>query len=235
MRALADHRAPPSIADWWSTTATHDTIVVPDGTADIIWSPGRMPWVACPDTAPSTSAVEPGATIVGVQLAPGAVAALTADTATDLVGQRLSARDIGTSAEADRLFADLHDHPATAAGPIIATWAATRIGPEWTPDREVINEIHRHRAGCSTHSSGLSPRQLRRRFAHAMGYGPKFFEKICRLDRFIDIVTTHPTEPVASAAATAGYCDQSHLARDCRQLTSRTPSAFVELITATPA
>ena len=71
---------------------------------------------------------------------------------------------------------------------------------------------------------GLSARQHRRRFAAAMGYGPKFYERVCRLDRFTQLLSGHAQRPLAQLAAEAGYFDQAHLARDCQALIGRTPS-----------
>jgi AraC-like DNA-binding protein len=70
---------------------------------------------------------------------------------------------------------------------------------------------------------GFSERQLRRRFDHAVGYGPKILQRILRLRRFL----AGPGEDIAAAAIDAGYADQAHLTRECRALTGLAPSEWV--------
>lgn len=67
---------------------------------------------------------------------------------------------------------------------------------------------------------GLSPRQLHRRSFDAFGYGPKLLARVLRLQRALDAARTG--EALASVAATHGYADQAHLARDVRDLAGTT-------------
>lgn len=224
----------PIVVGHWTSTATIDSLVRPDGTVDLMWTPGRMPWLACPDTGPSESSLEPGSLVVGVQLAPGAVVALTDHAAPDVVNLRIPANDITTGRPTGQLCDALHANPVSFAARVLTAWVTECLGPDWQPDPEVLAEISRCRVGLNVPPSELSPRQLRRRFAHTMGYGPKFFEKVCRFDRFVGVVTTTPEQRLADAAADAGFCDQSHLTRDCRELTGRTPAAFVEALRLSP-
>ncbi|MGW5695942.1 helix-turn-helix domain-containing protein, partial [Streptomyces asiaticus] len=59
-------------------------------------------------------------------------------------------------------------------------------------------------------------RQLHRRSLAAFGYGPKTLGRVLRLNRALDLARTGL--PFAEVAATAGYADQAHLARDVRAL-----------------
>jgi AraC-like DNA-binding protein len=70
---------------------------------------------------------------------------------------------------------------------------------------------------------GVSERQLRRRFLHAVGYGPKLLERVLRLRRFIHAASISSASGLASLSADAGYADQPHLTRECRDLTALTP------------
>jgi transcriptional regulator GlxA family with amidase domain len=76
---------------------------------------------------------------------------------------------------------------------------------------------------------GLSARELRRRFPTHVGYGPKALHRVLRFRRFLDrapdLVAGRAS--LASAAAEAGYADQSHLGRDCRRLSGSSPAALV--------
>jgi methylphosphotriester-DNA--protein-cysteine methyltransferase len=60
-----------------------------------------------------------------------------------------------------------------------------------------------------------------------MGYGPAFYRRIARLDRFSRLAAgAAPAIPLAQLAATAGYYDEAHLWRDCVALTGRTPARY---------
>ena len=77
---------------------------------------------------------------------------------------------------------------------------------------------------------GLSMRQLRRRFHAAVGYGPKTLQRVCRFQRFVrEFDATGGSCDLALAAAEAGYADQSHLTRDCVELSGVTPAALAGL------
>jgi AraC-like DNA-binding protein len=74
---------------------------------------------------------------------------------------------------------------------------------------------------------GVSERQLRRRFLHAVGYGPKLLERVLRLRRFIQAAACLRANSLAALAADAGYADQPHLTRECRDLTALTPAQLL--------
>nr|WP_238345103.1 helix-turn-helix domain-containing protein [Actinopolymorpha cephalotaxi] len=73
----------------------------------------------------------------------------------------------------------------------------------------------------------MGERQFRRRFAAAVGYGPAMFARVARLVRVRDLARRHPRATLADLAAAAGYTDQAHLARDCRDLAGSTASALL--------
>jgi len=77
---------------------------------------------------------------------------------------------------------------------------------------------------------GLGERQLRRRFADAVGYGPKTLQRVLRFQRFVALATGG--EPggrpdLARLALEAGYADQAHLTRECRRLAGLPPAALL--------
>jgi transcriptional regulator GlxA family with amidase domain len=71
-------------------------------------------------------------------------------------------------------------------------------------------------------------RRLRRRFAAAVGYGPKTFERVVRFQRFRALARREGgrTLGLADLAAACGYADQAHLARECRRLAGLPPAAL---------
>jgi transcriptional regulator GlxA family with amidase domain len=74
---------------------------------------------------------------------------------------------------------------------------------------------------------GLSERQLRRRFEAAVGYGPKRLGRVFRFQRLLDLLhADHGRTEWAQLAAVAGYTDQSHMIKECRELAGGSPTAL---------
>jgi AraC-like DNA-binding protein len=76
--------------------------------------------------------------------------------------------------------------------------------------------------------SGLSSRQLERRFLHEVGIPPRLLASIFRFRRLFDAVEQEESAPGrwAGAAFTAGYFDQAHMIRDFKRFAGQPPQAF---------
>jgi AraC-like DNA-binding protein len=76
------------------------------------------------------------------------------------------------------------------------------------------------------HELGLSLRQLERRFHETVGLPPKLF---CRIQRFNNVfrVLGHDSWNWVETAIDCGYYDQSHLIRDCKNLSGNTPAILL--------
>lgn len=72
----------------------------------------------------------------------------------------------------------------------------------------------------------VSERQLQRRFAERVGYGPKTFQRITRFQRAVGELGREGAG-LARAAAAAGYADQAHLTRESRRLAGLSPGELV--------
>ena len=72
----------------------------------------------------------------------------------------------------------------------------------------------------------VSERQLERRFAERVGYGPKTFQRIARFQRAVDQLGKDGAG-LAGAAVSAGYADQAHLTRETRRLAGLSPRELV--------
>lgn len=90
-----------------------------------------------------------------------------------------------------------------------------------------LQQIHAAR-GCVdiaglARASGLSTRQFERRFLDRVGLPPKLF---CRMQRFVHVFgrMSKPGGDWVQAALNCGYCDQSHLIRDCKVFSGTTPA-----------
>jgi AraC-like DNA-binding protein len=65
---------------------------------------------------------------------------------------------------------------------------------------------------------GLGRRQLERRCQAVLGIAPKQFQRLVRFQQALSIAVAAGPARMAEAALDAGFYDQSHLARDARQL-----------------
>ena len=73
--------------------------------------------------------------------------------------------------------------------------------------------------------SGLSSRQLERRFLTEVGLGPKLFSRILRFQQVFRAVDAN--EPAwTDVALDCGYYDQAHLIKDFRQFAHQTPAVL---------
>jgi transcriptional regulator GlxA family with amidase domain len=74
----------------------------------------------------------------------------------------------------------------------------------------------------------VSERQLRRRFADAVGYAPKTLQRVLRFQRFLVLArAAGASADLARLAFAAGYADQAHLTRECRRLAGLPPAALL--------
>ena len=76
---------------------------------------------------------------------------------------------------------------------------------------------------------GISSRQLQRRFATAVGYGPKMFHSILRFQRLLSISDhTGAQRNLAQFSADAGYADQAHMAREVQRFSGTAPTVLLQ-------
>jgi AraC-like DNA-binding protein len=81
----------------------------------------------------------------------------------------------------------------------------------------------------------LSERQLRRRFATAVGVSPKTYARVARVHRVLELARDGYAARWADVAVAAGYYDQPHMIDDFRAVTGETPAVLVaELARAMP-
>jgi AraC-like DNA-binding protein len=200
--------------------------VLPDGCTDIVWRAEREPIVAGPDTEAWVSPTRPGELIVGARLLPGAGGTALGVPLAELRNTRLplSALDAGWARELDGSL-----DPAAAPGAVARV--TLRIVAGVPPDPAIRAAVARllvpgERVDELASSLGFSERQLRRRFLAAVGYGPKMLQRVLRLRRFL-ARAGNPSGGLARAASEAGYADQAHLSRECRELTGLTPGELV--------
>ncbi|MGD9987773.1 helix-turn-helix domain-containing protein [Pseudonocardia sp.] len=91
---------------------------------------------------------------------------------------------------------------------LVASGGTTRIG-------ELAGEV------------GWSRRHLANRFTAELGVGPKAAARVIRFERACDLLRSRRRPTLADVAATCGYADQPHLARDFRDLAGVTATRWL--------
>jgi AraC-like DNA-binding protein len=216
---------------------TYEHRTVPNGSVEISYElGGDAVTVTGPQRSPTVGLLTPGTAVVGIRFRPGVAPAILGPPASELVDLRVEAdlvwrRGLTTLAErlaeagsperVARLLEDEVDRrlkDATDPDPLVAD--AVRRLQQWQPD-----DVDSLAASLS-----ISPRQLRRRFAAALGYGPKALQRILRFQGFLALSQRRHGEStgLARLAKEAGYADQAHLTRDSSELAGLTPKAFLE-------
>jgi AraC-like DNA-binding protein len=214
----------PLLACVWTSVAKGGRIL-PDGCADVVWD-GSDLVIAGPATVALESSA-PGTPVFGVRFRLGAAGTGLGLPAEELADARVPVADVWRDGEPVREAAGLRGLPGLvdalrerlrAAQPDPLTRAAA-LGLA-APGARV--------AGLGA-ELGISERQLRRRFADAVGYGPKTLARILRFQRFLLLAREEAGGDLAGLAFAAGYADQAHLTRECRRLAGRTPAELVTL------
>jgi AraC-like DNA-binding protein len=201
--------------------------VLPDGCIDIIWDGARL-ILAGPDTRPVWS-VPTAASVVGLRFRPG-VGSLFLGLPADLVRDRRI--DLGTLWGASD---DIADALAACSDPrhsaeILLEAVARRLPDLEAPDPLVETAVRAWAANDRSlptarlaELGGITPRQVHRRFLSAVGYGPKFLQRVLRFQAFLG--SCHDWESgLAELAFGSGYADQAHLTREARLLAGVTPA-----------
>lgn len=73
---------------------------------------------------------------------------------------------------------------------------------------------------------GLGKRQLERKFALQVGVSPKLYTRIIRFQRIFRIIQRAEKYEWPEVLVDCGYYDQSHLIKDFRAISGRTPSEY---------
>ncbi len=200
---------------WTTTAASGEHRVLPDGCIDLIWADGGL-LVAGPDTQAHLAAQSGSYT--GLRFAPGTAPEVLGIPAHTLRDQRIPFAGIWGGAEARRATDRVRQ--ATDRGRALEQIAMRRLPDGRPPTTEMTQAAQALRAGTRVSvvadALGLSARQLHRRSLDAFGYGPKMLTRILRMNRALALARTGA--PLAETAYRAGYGDQSHLAREVKQL-----------------
>lgn len=193
--------------------------VIPDGCMDLIWD-GDAVLLAGPDTRPHSVTVGGDDVVRGIRFDPGVLPGVLQVSARELTDQRVPLADVRPELaravrESVLAGAALDDAVAAAAGEVAPpAWVAPTV-------RALVAGVPAERIAATL---GLGERQLHRRATGVFGYGPKRLAVVLRATRALDELRAG-TE-LSDTAACVGYADYSHMYRDIRRLTGRSPADF---------
>lgn len=205
------------------------TTVLPDGCVDVVWVDGALVVAG-----PATTAVSVPASVeerpFGVRLRIGAAEAVLGAPAdvlrdvdvplTELHGSKVGAHAQARVARATRsdtraglrtLVEQLADLAVAEQPDLLVREAARRLAVPHSRLPQVARDLD------------VSERQLRRRFARSVGYGPRVLGRVQRLQRVLRCHERAPSVTLAELAGAAGYADQAHMSREVRHLSGMTP------------
>ncbi len=227
--------ASPLVSCTWEQRidARHEQRVVPDACVDLIWSGDRLT-IAGPDTRARLVALEPGTHMVGARLRPGVAGAVLGRSATELCDEAPDAHEVLGRDPAEELLAELH----AGGNPRACLRRALEHRARRMPDplvRAAITALDRPGARVAEVADelGLSARQLQRRVAEAVGYGPKTLARVLRFRRLQALASSNPV--LVDLALDAGYADQAHMTAEVTRLAGLSPVRFLKDHTPTAA
>jgi AraC-like DNA-binding protein len=216
-----------------SAGESYDQPVLPDACMDVV-AAGDAVLLAGPATRTTTLALAPGALTVGVRFRTGAAPSLIGASASELRDLDVPLGDLwGRSGDAIASEV-LEASPWRARlgvmveGLVGRLSHARRLDPVGIGVAATLAEAPERPVRLLAADIGLSERQLRRRVEDAVGYPPRMLARILRFQRFLGAARAlGPGRHLAFLAAEAGYADQAHLTRDCRELGGLPPAALL--------
>jgi AraC-like DNA-binding protein len=209
--------------------------VLPDGCIDLVWFSDGAPIVAGPQTEPIITTAPPGSLVVGIRFRTGAAGSVLGLPADELRDRSVPLADLWGSQALDPLLRVEASRSAAERLDAMQRMLLARLAEVEQPDRAALAAarwLGRHPDGrleVLHHLSGLSERQLRRRFEAAVGYGPKTLQRIVRFRRWLALARGAPPERLglADLAVESGYADQAHLTREVARLAGLPPAALL--------
>lgn len=209
--------------------------IMPDGCVDIIWIGEQPPFVAGPMTVAVVSDIAQDLDVLGVRFRPGVAPAMLGIRAREVRDWRISCADL-LPASLARAWADVparatHASRLTALNGVITNRMATTRPPDemvvqsasWLGNDPGVT------LAALVQRTGVSERQIRRRFDEAIGYGPKLLQRILRVQRLLWVASQPGKTPrtLSALALAAGYADQPHMTREVALLTASTPGRLL--------
>jgi AraC-like DNA-binding protein len=225
----------PYVTCFWELAASGEPHrVLPDGAMDVLFTMGTgSARVIGPMTHAIVADMGGPTSIVGVRFRSGAAIDLLGVSSRELRDDSAAIRDVwgARGRSLDARLAGARD--ADAAIRIIEGELESRIAGARAPDPRVARAVATLRAAggelpipAVAARAGVGERQLERLFDERVGYGPKMFARVVRLQRTTHAIQRGSLASWARFAVDCGYADQAHLVREFRALTGVTPTVY---------
>jgi len=244
--ARSDYRefpVPPELADhflclWTQAIAGSQSEyahrVLPDGCIDIVFINDEPPVVVGPWTDPFVARFSPGTKIVGARIHPGRAPSVLGAPSAELLNRSVPLSAMWDSRKLARLARIPDESDLAARRSLLAEALCHGLASATPPDQTVVAGIqwfahHPHgRVERLSQWIGISNRQLQRRFAAAVGYGPKMFQSVLRFQRLLNCAGRKAARyTLAELALNAGYTDQAHMTREVRRFANCPPTVLL--------
>ena len=235
-----EHAPPPLLAPfvtcfWEIDPGFVDHRVLPDGAMDVVMAGGDAARVIGPMTR---AIVAPGSRtwVAGVRFRPGAAVEMLGVAASELRDVAASARDVWGAAgrTLDARVGEASN--ARHALALLESELLARLPRVRPPDPRlaIATDTLRVARGelpiaAVAAKAGLGERQLERLFVERVGYGPKVFARVMRVQHAVGSLASLARGAAASWARFAvehGYADQAHLIREFQALAGVTPRVY---------
>ncbi len=134
---------------------------------------------------------------------------------------------------------ELEEQVAAATGneqrvAIIQRYLIQQLVKKQQPDKAVtfcLWQINHYKGQLSlnqlSNETGISLRQLGRRFNNCVGLSPKEYTRISRFIHSLKQLKKYPAISLTEVAYESGYYDQSHFIHDCKEYSGLTPGELV--------
>jgi len=222
------------VRDVGEDESSDSTLILPDGSVDLIWRDGELTLAGLDRTA-RLGPVAAGDRYIGVRLRPGVAGAVLGIPANEVVDEQVGLDQV-LGGEADELAERLGENDGEDHVFAVLEQVVSSRVEDGDTDSLVLAATRRlgfpgSRVDSLADSLGISDRQLRRRFHRAVGYGPKTLDRVLRFRRLVSAApeVAAGQDDLARLAADLGYADQAHMTRDCVELSGLTPARLASI------
>jgi len=172
--------------------------------------------------------------VVTVRLWPAGARALVRCPLSELSGQMVDLRDVMPGDATTLVHRCQDERSGRACIEIVRQWLAARLlataGGRAGAVRWAVSEIVRHHGVLAIDAlrdqTGLSWARLAAAFRDQVGVTPKYYARLVRFRRAIELAHASPNLSLSSLALEAGYYDQAHMSGEFRALGGLTPGEF---------
>lgn len=208
--------------------------VLPDGCMDVLFDFARPGWPHAVVIGTMTQAMlvrRSGAMdLLGVRFRPGGLAAFLACDAAELVNGRAELTAFW-GAIATELWEQLAERPPAERLRWLRGFLEARMTGAVDPFvRHCVERIQATRGELRLteieRSTGLTLRQIERKFSRQLGISPKLFARVVRFGAVMDAAEGSPAPDWGRIAAEFGFADQPHLVREFKAFAGLTPTSY---------